>query len=99
MISSRRRPSQIAALRTFMEAGGGPALPLPPKLSRLYGSFRLPKPRAGFHVFSNFVSTLDGVVSLQVEGHSGGGDISGVRAPDRMDAGPLAAGARARIRG
>lgn len=82
-----------------METGGGPALPLPPKLLRLYGSFRLPKPRAGFHVFGNFVSTLDGVVSLQVKGHSGGGDISGFSAQDRMVMGLLRAVADAVIVG
>ena len=67
-------------------------MPLPPRLLRLYGTFRLPAPRAGFpHVFSNFVSTLDGVVSLQVKGHSGGGDISGFSAEDRMVMGLLRA--------
>jgi riboflavin biosynthesis pyrimidine reductase len=99
MISGRRRSSQIAALRTLVETSGGPVLPLPPKLSRLYGSFRLPKPRAGFHVISNFVSTLDGVVSLQVKGHSGGGDISGFSAQDRMVMGLLRAVADAVIVG
>jgi riboflavin biosynthesis pyrimidine reductase len=61
---------------------------------RLYGTFRLPAPREGFpYVFSNFVSTLDGVVSLQVKGHSGGGDISGFSAQDRMVMGLLRAAA------
>jgi riboflavin biosynthesis pyrimidine reductase len=96
---SRRRSSQFEALRTLMETSGGPVLPLPPKLSRLYGSFRLPKPRAGLHVFSNFVSTLDGVVSLQVKGHSGGGDISGFSVQDRMVMGLLRAAADAVIVG
>jgi riboflavin biosynthesis pyrimidine reductase len=48
-------------------------------------------PRTGFHVFSNFVSTLDGVVSLQVAGHSGGGDISGFSTQDRLVMGLLRA--------
>jgi riboflavin biosynthesis pyrimidine reductase len=77
----------------------GRALPLPPKLSRLYGAFHLPAPRSGFHVFSNFVSTLDGVVSLQVKGHSGGGDISGFSGQDRMVMGLLRAAADAVIVG
>jgi riboflavin biosynthesis pyrimidine reductase len=43
------------------------------------------------HIFSNFVSTLDGIVSLQVKGRSGGGDISGFSAQDRMVMGLLRA--------
>lgn len=99
MVSGRRRSPQFPALRTLLATSRGPALPLPPKLSRLYGSFRLQKPRAGFHVFSNFVSTLDGVVSLQVKGHSGGGDISGFSVQDRMVMGLLRAAADAVIVG
>jgi riboflavin biosynthesis pyrimidine reductase len=99
MLSKKRRPPQFAALRTLVAAGYGRELPLPPKLLRLYGAFRLPVPRTGFHVFSNFVSTLDGVVSLQVKGHSGGGDISGFSSQDRMVMGLLRAAADAIIVG
>lgn len=42
-------------------------------------------------VFSNFVTTLDGVVSLNVKGHASGGDISGFSAQDRMVMGLLRA--------
>ena len=41
-------------------------------------------PRTRPHVFSNFVTTLDGVVSLNTKGHASGGDISGFSAQDRM---------------
>ena len=99
MPSKKRRSPQFASLRTLVEAKHGRALPLPPKLLRLYGAFRLPVPRSGFHVFSNFVSTLDGVVSLQVKGHSGGGDISGFSGQDRMVMGLLRAAADAVIFG
>ena len=99
MVSHKRRSSQFVALRTLIETTRGSALPLPAKLSRLYGSFRLPTPRARLHVFSNFVSTLDGVVSLQVKGHSGGGDISGFNDQDRMVMGLLRATADAVIVG
>jgi riboflavin biosynthesis pyrimidine reductase len=99
MGSNKRRSAQFASLRTLVEARHGHALPLPPKLLRLYGAFRLPVPRSGFHVFSNFVSTLDGVVSLQVKGHSGGGDISGFSGQDRMVMGLLRAAADAVIVG
>jgi riboflavin biosynthesis pyrimidine reductase len=95
----KKRSVRFAPLRMLVEAGSGRVLPLPPKLLRLYGAFRLPAPRSGFHVFSNFVSTLDGVVSLQVKGHSGGGDISGFSGQDRMVMGLLRAAADAVIVG
>ena len=99
MLSRKRRSSPITPLRTLMETTRGRGLPLPPNLSRLDGAFRLPTPRLGLHVFSNFVSTLDGVVSLQVKGHSGGGDISGFSSQDRMVMGLLRAAADAVIVG
>ncbi|QWY74777.1 dihydrofolate reductase family protein [Ferrovum myxofaciens] len=43
------------------------------------------------HVFSNFVTTLDGVVSLNTKGHASGLDISGFSAQDRMVMGLLRA--------
>ena len=99
MPGSKRHAQSFAALRTLLQTTRGRALPLPPKLSRQYGAFRLPMPRSGLLVFSNFVSTLDGVVSLQVKGHSGGGDISGFSAQDRMVMGLLRAAADAVIVG
>ncbi|MGO9930482.1 MAG: RibD family protein [Steroidobacteraceae bacterium] len=92
MTRSKQRPP-LAALEILIESKRGRVLPLPPKLARLYGTLRMPRPRTGFHVFSNFVSTLDGVVSLQARGHSGGGDISGFSAQDRMVMGLLRAAA------
>jgi riboflavin biosynthesis pyrimidine reductase len=74
----------LKPLHTLLESTRGRLLPLPPRLSRLYGNFRVPAPGPGVQVFTNFVSTLDGVVSLQVKGHSGGGDISGFSVQDRM---------------
>jgi len=44
----------------------------------------MPIPGTRPHVFSNFVTTLDGVVSLNTKGHASGGDISGFSAQDRM---------------
>jgi riboflavin biosynthesis pyrimidine reductase len=79
---------KIAALKTLCRSQHGRHLPLPPQLKRLYGEFRMqaaPQSR----VFSNFVTTLDGVVSLQVKGHDAGGDISGFSAEDRMVMGLL----------
>jgi riboflavin biosynthesis pyrimidine reductase len=99
MAGNKAHLARFAALRTLLETPRGGALPLPPRLSRLYGEFRLPVRRSGPLVFSNFVSTLDGVVSLQVKGHSGGGDISGFSGQDRMVMGLLRAAADAVVVG
>ncbi len=88
---SRRGPGTPASLETLFETRRGTLLPLPPRLARLYGGLRMPLPRARPHVFSNFVTTLDGVVSLQIKGHASGGDISGSSAQDRMVMGLLRA--------
>jgi riboflavin biosynthesis pyrimidine reductase len=81
----------LSPLQTLFDSKHGPLLPLPPRLSRLYGNLRMPTPLSAPQVFSNFVSTLDGVVSLQTKGHSGGGDISGFSVQDRMVMGLLRA--------
>lgn len=80
-----------APLKTLVESRRGKLLPLPPRLAHLYGSLRIPSPRARPYVFSNFVTTLDGVVSLNEKGHASGGDISGFSAEDRMVMGLLRA--------
>ena len=51
------------------------------------------------YVIGNFVSTLDGVVSFEVPGKSGGGDISGFNEADRFIMGLLRASADAAIVG
>lgn len=89
----------LRPLHPLVESKQGRLLPLPPRLTRLYGTFRMPPPRPGPQVFTNFVSTLDGIVSLQVKGHSGGGDISGFSVQDRMVMGLLRATADAVIVG
>jgi riboflavin biosynthesis pyrimidine reductase len=85
------KPTPLAPLETLLQTQSGRALPLPPRLSRLYGDFRLSAPRARAYVFSNFVSTMDGVVSLRTAGHEAGGDISGFSIEDRMVMGLLRA--------
>jgi riboflavin biosynthesis pyrimidine reductase len=86
-----RNPALLASLKTLLETSRGKLLPLPQNLARLYGRLRMPLPRAHPHVFSNFVTTLDGVVSLNSKGHSGGADISGSSVQDRMVMGLLRA--------
>jgi riboflavin biosynthesis pyrimidine reductase len=87
----RSGPAALTSLQTLFEAKRGKMLPLPPKLAHLYGCLRMPLPRSHTHVFSNFVTTLDGVVSFNTKGHASGGDISGFSAQDRMVMGLLRA--------
>ena len=77
------RPCSVTleSIKTLFEAKRGKVLPLPPNLARLYGCLRMPLARSHPHVFSNFVTTLDGVVSLNTKGHASGGDISGFSGP------------------
>jgi len=91
MLEVMTASASLAPLRTLLGSEHGHRLPLPPRLTRLYGMFRMPSPRSRPRVFSNFVTTLDGVVSLQTKGHSGGGDISGFSVQDRMVMGLLRA--------
>jgi len=88
---SRRASPALAPLETLHETKRGKVLPLPRRLSRLYGRLRMPLARARPHVISNFVTTLDGVVSLNVKGHASGADISGWSKQDRMVMGLLRA--------
>jgi riboflavin biosynthesis pyrimidine reductase len=87
----RPASTPLAPLQKLFETKRGKRLPLPPKLARLYGSLRMPQPRTHPYVLSNFVTTMDGVVSLNVKGHASGGDISGFSAQDRMVMGLLRA--------
>jgi hypothetical protein len=67
-------------IRTLLESKTVGASPvLSPELHRLYGG-DLHFPEASEnrpYVIGNFVATLDGVVSYQIPGKSGGGEISG----------------------
>jgi len=81
----------LKSLETLYETRRGRLLPLPPRLVRLYGRLRMPLTRRRSYVISNFVTTLDGVVSLNEKGHASGGDISGFSAEDRAVMGLLRA--------
>ena len=66
------------------------------ELRILYGGdLRFPAHRDRPYVIGNFVSTLDGVVTFEVRGKSGGGDISGFCGADRFLMGLLRASAEA----
>jgi riboflavin biosynthesis pyrimidine reductase len=73
---------------------------LPEELAILYGGdLRFPEHDDRPYVIGNFVTTLDGVVSFEVPGKSGGGDISGFNEADRFIMGLLRASADAAIVG
>jgi riboflavin biosynthesis pyrimidine reductase len=60
-------------------------VPLPEALAQVYGNLSFPKPDLGrAFVAANFVSSLDGVVSLESPGKAGGGPISGNDPWDRL---------------
>jgi riboflavin biosynthesis pyrimidine reductase len=82
---------ELMPLKTLWTESQGMALPLSARLTRLYGGFRLPNAGSRPYIFSNFVTTLDGVVSLRTRGHAAGGDISGFNVQDRMVMGLLRA--------
>jgi riboflavin biosynthesis pyrimidine reductase len=81
----------LAPLQDLFDATTGDDLPLTPALSSLYGQLRMPRQTARPHVVGNFVSSLDGVVSLGILGKAGGGEISGFNPHDRMVMGLLRA--------
>lgn len=74
-------------------------LPLPAALQDLYGSLQFPSQNGRPYVIANFVSSLDGVVSLGIPGRSGGGEISGSNEHDRALMGILRATADAVVVG
>jgi riboflavin biosynthesis pyrimidine reductase len=83
----------LAPFEVFVAAGSETAIrqPLPPELRALYGELSFPRAPRRPYVISNFVSTLDGVVSLGLPGKSGGGPISGFNQHDRALMGLLRA--------
>ena len=87
----RAGPALVTPLDTLLEMRRGSLLPLPSQLLRLYGRLRMRRPGSRPYLFSNFVTTLDGVVSFNIKGHASGGDISGFSAQDRMVMGLLRA--------
>ncbi len=89
---------QIVTLFDGSETANHPMLP--GELKNLYGGdLRFPAYPDRPYVIGNFVSTLDGVVSFEVPGKSGGGDISGFNEADRFIMGLLRASADAVVIG
>ena|ERR1051326_3150549 len=67
----------LSPLETLYDDGKGNAIPLPADISRLYGQLNFPSPANRPYVISNFVSSVDGVVTLGIPGMAGGNAISG----------------------
>jgi len=76
-------------ITTLYEQAGRQKSNLPTGLAELYdGDLQFPEVHRPY-VISNFVQTIDGVVSFQMPGHSGGTQISGGSAEDRFVMGLL----------
>jgi riboflavin biosynthesis pyrimidine reductase len=86
-------------LQDLFDATAGDDVGLPHALASLYGRLRMPRHAERPHVIGNFVTSLDGVVSLGIPGKAGGGEISGFNAHDRMVMGLLRATADAVVVG
>ncbi len=89
----------LTPLESLFDAQQGTDMPLPPELATIYGQLRFPLRPDQPYVFANFVTSLDGVVSLEAPGRAGGGDISGNNQHDHMVMGILRAVADAVIVG
>jgi riboflavin biosynthesis pyrimidine reductase len=84
--------TNLTPLETLYAPDLGGDVPLPVELAALYGRLQPGQQRPDRPtVLGNFVTTLDGVVSLSIPGQSGGGEISGFNPHDRMVMGLLRA--------
>ena len=89
----------IPALEKLYDSELMSSLPLPSELDRFYGSLGFPSHTGRPYVISNFVSTVDGVVSLDATGKAVGDVISGSNEHDSIVMGLLRAAADAVIVG
>jgi len=89
----------LTPLEPLYDLARGENVPLPPELEALYGRLRFPPHPGRPYVIANFVSTLDGVVSLGVPGQAGGAEISGANPHDQLVMGLLRATADAVVVG
>jgi riboflavin biosynthesis pyrimidine reductase len=94
-LPTRARPRGVEPIETLVDLGPGrhaDRRALTPELARLYDGelaigLRPDRPT----VVANFVETLDGVVALDRDGGSGGGEVSGFSPTDRLAMGLLRA--------
>ncbi|MFZ1976871.1 MAG: dihydrofolate reductase family protein [Bacteroidota bacterium] len=83
----------IPELEKLYDSSLSSDLPSPSELSRFYGSLSFPSHSGRPYVISNFVSTVDGVVSLDAPGKAVGDVISGSSEYDSIVMGLLRAAA------
>jgi riboflavin biosynthesis pyrimidine reductase len=95
----RQKTMTLSPLETLFDTDSGITLPMPAELAMLYGKLQFPPHPGQPYVISNFVESLDGVVSLNTPGHSGSGEISGYNQQDRMLMGILRAASDAVVVG
>jgi len=57
-----------APLEVLFDCSDAANVPLPPALAALYGRLQVPTHAARPSIIGNFVTTLDGVVSLNIPG-------------------------------
>ena len=89
----------LAPLESLYDMELGNNLPLSADLAALYGHLQFPLHPGRPYLIGNFVSTLDGVVTLNIPGQAGGGPISGFNPHDHLVMGLLRAVADAVIVG
>ena len=89
----------LPRLDTLFERPSGAPLPLPAGLREAYGGDLAFPPDGPPHVFANFVTTLDGLVSFGLPGLASARQISRGHAGDRFVMGLLRAGADAVVSG
>ncbi|MGZ3608947.1 MAG: dihydrofolate reductase family protein [Ktedonobacteraceae bacterium] len=82
---------QLTAFEHLFGEIVGYELPLPPELTNLYGHLSFPLRANHPYIIGNFVSTLDGAVTLNVSGHNDSSEISGFNQQDHMLMGILRA--------
>jgi riboflavin biosynthesis pyrimidine reductase len=80
--------SDLDELEVLYDVSPGVEIPLPQALAGIYGPLRIPVLDARPYVISNYVQSLDGVVTLD-SGKSAGGPISGHNQHDRVVMGIL----------
>jgi len=96
---AREAVNALTPLESLYEVGFDSDLPLSPDLATFYGRLQFPVRRDRAYAIGNFVETLDGVVTLNIPGQSGGGPISGFNQHDHAVMGLLRAVADAVIVG
>jgi riboflavin biosynthesis pyrimidine reductase len=85
--------TKLPRLETLVERASGSPLPLPPALREAYGGDLVFPDGPGPHVFANFVTTLDGLVSYGIAGRESARFISRGHPGDRVVMGLLRAAA------